>query len=281
MRVYRALIGLGVIAAALLPTQAASAANSPTFRDCSLIGGIDPDFVQLSGATVNSDGTLTVPQSQTQVTILASESSDSGDSGGHDTLTVTVSAPGLAPHTVSGMATGSISLTVPLAGAAAGSAYTITWHAVFDSGSHPCPGSSTPQSSTSNPFVLNVVAGSAPPPVPADPAVTRPRQSNRVWRLPKAEGGHMLPVGTAFSFILNEPARVTLAFSQMLAGRHHRRVSRGTVTFAGRAGVTSISFRGRTSTGKLKPGKYTVVITAKNAAGHRSRPTSLRFTISS
>ena len=141
---------------------------------------------------------------------------------------------------------------------------------------HACPGSATPQNLTANPFVLNVVAGTAPPP-PA-PVLTRPRQSNGTWRLPgKATHGHKLSVGTAFSFILNEHASVTLAFTQTVAG--HRKVSRGTVTVAGKAGDNSVSFKGRTSTGKLKPGNYTVVITAKDSAGH-ARPASLRFTIS-
>jgi hypothetical protein len=277
MRVYKALIVLGLVGAAI-PAGTASAANSPSFRDCSFIGGIDPDFVQLSGATPGSGGTLTVPQSQKSVTVLASESSDPGDNTGHDTFTVTVAAPGVASQTVSGMGVGSVTLTVPLSGAAVGSAYTITWHATFDNGVHACPGSATPQNLTANPFVLNVVAGTAPPPPPPAPVLTRPRQSNGTWQLPgKTKHGHQLPVGTAFSFILNEQARVTLAFTQTVAG--HRKVRRGTVTVAGKAGDNSISFKGRTSTGKLKPGKYTVVMTAKDSAGH-SRPTSLRFTIS-
>lgn len=276
MRVYKALIGLVLVAAAI-PAGTASAANSPSFRDCSFIGGIDPDFVQLSGATLGSGGTLTVPQSQTSVTVLASESSDPGDNTGHDTFRVTVSAPGVASQTVSGIGVGSVTLTVPLSGAAVGSAYTITWNATFDNGVHACPGSATPRNTTANPFVLNVVAGTPPPPPPTRPVVSRPREMNSVWRLP-GKGKHLgNPVGTAFSFILNESASVTLTFTQTV-GRHQ--VKRGTVSGAGKAGDNSITFTGKTSAGKLKPGKYTVAITAKDVSGRRSKLQSLKFTIS-
>ncbi len=277
MRVYQALIGLAV-AAAVIPAGSASAANSPTFRDCSFVAGIDPDFVQLSGATVGSDGMLTVPQSQTSVTILASESSDPGDNTGHDTFTVTVSAPGVAPQTVSGMGVGSVTLTVPLSGAAVGSAYTITWRATFDNGVHTCPGSATPQNSMANPFVLNVVAGTAPPPPPTKPVVSRARETFTLWRLSGKSKHSGNPIGTAFSFILNESASVTLTFT-FTVGKHQ--VKRGIVSRAGKAGDNSITFKGKTSTGKLKPGKYTVAITAKDASGQRSKPQSLKFTISS
>jgi flagellar hook assembly protein FlgD len=62
-------------------------------------------------------------------------------------------------------------------------------------------------------------------------------------------------------------------------GKHQ--VKRGIVSGAGKAGDNSITFKGKTSTGKLKPGKYTVAITAKDASGRRSKAQSLKFTISS
>src|SRR5260370_522906 len=65
------------------------AETSPSFGDCSFGGGLDPDFLQLSGATVSPQGTLTVSPSQGQVQLEASESSDPGDSSGRDTLSVT------------------------------------------------------------------------------------------------------------------------------------------------------------------------------------------------
>jgi hypothetical protein len=276
VRVQKALIYSGLVLAAALPPAAADAANAPNYRDCSLIGGIDPDFVQLTGATI-SGGQLTVPQSATSVTLLASESSDPGDNSGHDTFSVTVSAPGIPSQTLSGMGTGSVTLKVPLSGVAVGSSYTIAWNATFDNGLHACPGGGTPQNSTEMPFVLTVVGGSAVAPPPTAPTITRPRQANSVWRLPgKGEKGTNLPVGTAFSFILDERARITLAFTQIT---RHALLRRGTVSSAGIPGDNSIAFKGRTSTGTLKPGKYKVRLTARDAAGLTSRAQTLSFTI--
>ena len=70
------LAGAVAVLAPLLAVSSAAAANGPTFRDCSLIGGLDPDFVQLSGVMVGPTGRLTVAQGQSQVRMEASESSD-------------------------------------------------------------------------------------------------------------------------------------------------------------------------------------------------------------
>jgi hypothetical protein len=106
------------------------------------------------------------------------------------------------------------------------------------------------------------------------------------------------PVGTTISFKLSEPARTTLTFAQPKTGRkvgrrcvattrRNRRKSRctipnvrGTLTFNAHAGTNKVRFQGRLSrTRKLKPGRYTLTITATDSAGNRSRPKSTRFTI--
>jgi hypothetical protein len=59
-----------------------------------------------------------------------------------------------------------------------------------------------------------------------------------------------------------------------------RTVTRGALSFSGHPGTNRVSFQGRTSrTKKLKPGTYTLVITAITATGQRSQPKSLSFTI--
>ena len=162
----RVLVALGglAIAGAVWTGSPARAANSPTFRDCSaFIPGFDPDFVQLSGVTVNADGSLTVLPSQNQVQLLASESSDPGDSGGHVTLTATVVAPaGIPTETVSGEGTGRVVLVLPLIGSGAGKTYTISWFATFDNGNHPCPSSVTPENTPADPhpFIITIVSSS-------------------------------------------------------------------------------------------------------------------------
>jgi hypothetical protein len=107
----------------------------------------------------------------------------------------------------------------------------------------------------------------------------------------------MVPVGTTFSFMLNEPATVTYAFTQSAVGRKvkgkcvaakpknrrkqscTRTITVGTLAHADHAGLNKLAFQGRLSPSKrLKPGRYTVVITAA-AAGRTSTPVKLSFTI--
>ena len=105
MRPIHLLVGVGLTAVGVLavPASPVRAANSPTFRDCSIfVEGFDPDYVQISGVTVTPQGTLTVPASQTSVQVKASESADPGDSLGHVTLNVVVAGPGGHARTLSG-----------------------------------------------------------------------------------------------------------------------------------------------------------------------------------
>jgi hypothetical protein len=136
------------------------------------------------------------------------------------------------------------------------------------------------------------------------PKVTNVAQSHSKWR----EGGKAaqisrkrktkVPVGTTFSFVLNEPATVTLSFSHSVSGRKvhrkcvaqtrknsKRRGCKRTVTaavfsFTGHPGTNNVSFQGRVpGATKLKPGRYTLTITARNSAGQTSAPQTLAFTI--
>jgi uncharacterized delta-60 repeat protein len=168
-------------------------------------------------------------------------------------------------------------------------------------------------------FITRVLLAPLPPPPPAAgpaasgtppsttqpplaaPTVTGARQSASSWR----EGGKLAqitrrraPVGTTFSFALNEPAVVTFAFTQRQTGRKvghnclaktpknagrkpcQRTVTVATLRFNGHAGTNKVVFQGRVSSRlKLKLGRYALVITATNAAGARSAPASLSFTI--
>jgi alpha-tubulin suppressor-like RCC1 family protein len=105
------------------------------------------------------------------------------------------------------------------------------------------------------------------------------------------------PVGTTFSFELSESAMVTFAFTDSLGGRkvgkrcvaqtkHNAKQPRCLrpapvvkLTFAGHAGTNKLQFAGRVSQHlKLKPGSYTVVISA-TVSGKTSTPKTLKFTI--
>jgi hypothetical protein len=102
------------------------------------------------------------------------------------------------------------------------------------------------------PVMATVAVGSPPgvTPAPVPPAfITRATQSHRRWH----EGKHG---GTTFSFTLNEAARVTFAFTQ----RNHKL---GRLAVTGHAGRNHLAFNGRINRHiKLKPGTYTVTITA-------------------
>jgi 6-phosphogluconolactonase (cycloisomerase 2 family) len=165
-----------------------------------------------------------------------------------------------------------------------------------------CVGS--PTASTTQTFTVAPAPTSpiSPAPTPTPPIVTKVAQSHSSWRA----GGRLAafarkgrpPVGTTFSFALNEQASVRFAFTQQLAGRKvkgkcvaqtkqnrrggacKRTVTRGTLAFTGHSGPNRISFQGRMSrTKKLGPGRYTLIITATNGAGQHSSPKALSFTI--
>jgi len=132
------------------------------------------------------------------------------------------------------------------------------------------------------------------------PAVSRASASPKTFRL-----GSLLPkfsrrppVGTTIRFSLSEPARVKLAFSQLKPGRRvgrrclaptrsnrrkprcTRRIAAGSLTHNGHAGTNKVRFQGRLSRfRKLKPGRYTLTITATDPAGNRSNTKATSFTI--
>jgi hypothetical protein len=143
------------------------------------------------------------------------------------------------------------------------------------------------------------------PPVPGEtslpPTVQNVRQSATRWRegnrLPRISRAKT-PTGTTFSFSLGEQATVTFSFAQSVSGRKvggkcvaqtdknrrkpacRRTATAGTLTFMGHSGTNKVAFQGRISPAKkLKPGSYTLVITATSPAGVRSAPKSLSFTI--
>lgn len=139
---------------------------------------------------------------------------------------------------------------------------------------------------------------------PVAPVISKASQSASRWRegraLPVASSKHKRkpPVGTTFSFTLNEQATVSFAFTQTARGRtvgkrcvaplrHNRRkhkctrvLTPGTLSFNGHSGTNKVVFQGRVSHAKkLGPGRYTLIITATNSAGQQSSPQRLSFTI--
>jgi hypothetical protein len=138
---------------------------------------------------------------------------------------------------------------------------------------------------------------------PGTPVLTHVAESNRKWRegtrlASFARKAKRAPLGTTFSFTLSEAASVSFSFTQRVTGRKvkgrcvaqtkknrhkqacKRTVTRGALSFTAHAGLNKTTFQGRLSrTLKLKPGTYTLVITARNSAGQRSAPALLSFTV--
>jgi CSLREA domain-containing protein len=156
--------------------------------------------------------------------------------------------------------------------------------------------------------IVAVTSGSPVPPIftapttPTAPSVTNVTQAHGTWRdgnlLARLASARLPPVGTTFAFALSEQAHVGLAFTQRVGGRKvkgrcvaqtktnrrqgacQRTVTRGRLSFAGHSGTNRVSFQGRISrTKKLKPGRYTLTITATNTTGQHSSAKTLRFTI--
>lgn len=137
---------------------------------------------------------------------------------------------------------------------------------------------------------------------PRRPVVSGLSQSARRWRggkaLPKIARKRRLPLGTRFRFTLNEAASVRFDFTQRRTGRRvghrcvpttrknrtrrscKRTVSAGKLAFNAHSGLNSIRFQGRISRRvKLRAGRYTLVVTAKDSGGASSARRSISFTI--
>ncbi len=141
---------------------------------------------------------------------------------------------------------------------------------------------------TSGPIALRIEA--------ARPAISKLRQSHRRWRrgrrLAKVSSvaarrkGRRAPLGTTFTFKLNERARVKFAFARRRWGRKGKQgrkgkrfTKAGALVFAGHRGRNRVVFQGRLSRRKtLKPGRYRLTATAKSGKA-RSKPRRLSFTI--
>ena len=137
----------------------------------------------------------------------------------------------------------------------------------------------------------------------AAPIITDLSQSHLGWRegnefASLARRQKLPPVGTIFSFTLNEQASVSFSFMKHVHGRKingtceiesrgrqgilcTRTITKGTFTLTGHGGKNEVSFDGRVSdSDELGPGSYTVTITA-TASGKHSTTGTLHFTIAS
>ena len=106
-----------------------------------------------------------------------------------------------------------------------------------------------------------------------------------------------VPRGTTFRYTLTEPATVKISIKRKLAGRRKgnkcvrptralrrarrctRLVTKGTLRRSSKLGANSVRFTGRIGRRKLAAGKFAAIVTAIDAAGNRSKPRTLAFTV--
>jgi PKD domain len=142
----------------------------------------------------------------------------------------------------------------------------------------------------------------APPPSP--PKLSQVSQRHKRWRegskaatIARKRKSGRPPVGTSFSFRVNQAARVTLTFTQSSAGRKvkgkcqtpnkpnrkrpscQRTLTRATLGFSVSAGHHAVKFQGHAGKKKIPLGAYTLHVEATNATQQHSRTATLKFTV--
>lgn len=131
------------------------------------------------------------------------------------------------------------------------------------------------------------------------PSVSSVSASPRVSRLgsalPRLARRRRPPVGTTISWQLSEPAPTRISFAQPRRGRKKgkrcivgrptgKRCSflaiRGSLVVSGKAGKNKLKFQGRLSAKRrLSPGTYTVLFSARDAAGNTSPTRTTAITL--
>jgi subtilase family serine protease len=129
------------------------------------------------------------------------------------------------------------------------------------------------------------------------PRISNLRQAVAQWIERGARHGGV-HVGTKFSFMLDQAAVVTLRFTRAARGaisakghcvapsraaprarRCTLALAAGSLTVHSQRAANSFAFSGKTSSGMLGPGRYTVTLTARGLSGKPSTGVSLHFTI--
>jgi hypothetical protein len=287
----------------LAPGQIVTATATNTSADPSSQPGSDSVF-----NTSEFSACFTVPVRSTATTVACVPASPLVGQATRCTATVSDIAPGAASTP-----TGLVSFTSDSSGSfsgsgsctlAAGSCQVTYAPTAVGSGTHGITASyrgdaaHAPSGGSTN----ENVSSPTPPTPPTPLIVADATESHARWRednrLASFARKHAAPVGTTFSFTLNEQARVGFIFTQTGAGRKvkgkcvapttgnrrkhacKRTMTAGAIVFTGHPGLNKVSFRGRLSPSKkLRPGGYTLTISAGNSAGQTAKPQTLNFTI--
>ncbi len=120
---------------------------------------------------------------------------------------------------------------------------------------------------------------------PPKPSLGKIHASHKTFREGKklatiAKKKHKAPVGTTLKFTLNTSATVKLVITHKTKHHHKTKTKTdGTIKLTAHPGTDKISFQGRINKHtKLKPGTYTLNITATNSSG-KSKTRTIKITI--
>src|SRR5215208_823893 len=119
-----------------------------------------------------------------------------------------------------------------------------------------------------------------PPPLPGGgdttaPVITgaklKPTRFLAGKKVRKAKGGKPA-VGAKLRFALSERGAISVRIEKRKSGRR-----KGTLRKAGVPGRNTVKITGRLKGKKLKPGPYRLKLTVKDAAGNKSKATTIKF----
>ena len=111
------------------------------------------------------------------------------------------------------------------------------------------------------------------------PVLSRAKVSRRRFRVGRAATALAAAAksGTVLSFRSTEAGSLSIRFDRALPRRRFRRA--GTVTRRIRAGNGKVALTGRLGRKRMAAGTYRATLVATDAAGNRSKPVRVKFTI--
>jgi hypothetical protein len=145
----------------------------------------------------------------------------------------------------------------------------------------PAPTPTTAGVTTTNETTPTAEFGSNPP-TSSDsiaPAIARLGLSPPAFHAARSGPALAAAIGAQVSMRLSEPATVTFRVSRPVAGRHRWTLLRGRIMRSLPAGVNALRYRGRIAGRTLRPGRYRLLVRARDAAGNLSRQRWTTFAV--
>ena len=124
-------------------------------------------------------------------------------------------------------------------------------------------------------------AGDPPPPSPTDTPPPVDTAAPTLGRLRLSRARFRVPAGTRLTTTTSEIGQLRVAIQRRSPGRRARWTAVGSALSrrAAMPGAVKLAFSGRIGTRRLRPGRYRFVVNAIDAAGNRSAPRTISFTI--